>query len=99
MKEVITAIITMRIIIQFIGQSAGVMYWHLRKPNDLRPYKMWLYPMPAVIGIIIWLFILFTSPWVYIASAAAIISAGVVVFYTIIWPRELRRNTTITQIT
>jgi fructoselysine transporter len=92
MKEVITAIITMRIIIQFIGQSAGVMYWHLRKPNDLRPYKMWLYPIPAVIGIIIWLFILFTSPWIYIASAAAIISAGVIVFYTIIWPRELRRN-------
>ncbi|HEY0245136.1 MAG TPA: amino acid permease [Mucilaginibacter sp.] len=91
MKEVITAIITMRIIIQFIGQSAGVMYWHWRKPADLRPYKMWLYPLPAIIGIVIWLFILFTSPWIYIASAAAIITAGVIVFYTVIWPREGKR--------
>jgi amino acid transporter len=91
MKEVITAIITMRIIVQFVGQSAGVMYWHLKKPADLRPYKMWLYPLPAVIGIIIWLFILFTSPWLYIAAAAAIISAGIVVFYTVIWPREKGR--------
>jgi len=91
MGEVITAIITMRIIIQFVGQSAGVMYWHWHKQNDLRPYKMWLYPLPAIIGIIIWLFILFTSPWVYIASAAGIIGVGAVVFYTVMWPREKRR--------
>lgn len=80
MKEVITAIITMRIIVQFIGQSVGVIYWHLTKPADTRPFKMWLYPMPAVIGIIIWLFILFTSPWVYIAGAGGIILAGVIIF-------------------
>lgn len=97
MKEVITAIITMRIIIQFIGQSVGVMYWHSRKPADLRPYKMWLYPLPAIIGIIIWLFILFTSPWIYIASAAAIIAAGVVVFYTVLLPRKGNPNKTIAQ--
>jgi fructoselysine transporter len=88
MKDVITAIITMRIIIQFIGQSVGVIYWHKNKPDDMRPYKMWLYPLPAIIGIIIWLFILFTSPWIYIASAAAIITAGIIVFYTVIWPKE-----------
>jgi len=92
MKEVITAIITMRIIIQFIGQSAGVMYWHWHKPTDLRPYKMWLYPLPAIIGIIIWLFILFTSPWMYIAGAAVIITAGVLVYFTVILPRERRRK-------
>ena len=63
MKDVITAIIVMRIIVQFVGQSSGVIYWHITKPNDVRPYKMLLYPLPAVIGIIIWLFILFTSPW------------------------------------
>jgi amino acid transporter len=83
MKEVITAIITMRIIVQFIGQSIGVIYWHLRKPADIRPYKMLLFPMPAIIGMIIWLFILFTSPWIYIASAAAIIATGIIVFYAI----------------
>jgi fructoselysine transporter len=91
MSEVITAILTMRIIVQFIGQSAGVMYWHKKKPNDLRPYKMWLYPLPAIIGIIIWLFILFSSPWKFLVGAACIITLGIIVFYTVIWPREKKR--------
>lgn len=83
MKEVITAIITMRIIVQFLGQSVGVLYWHYHKPDDNRPYKMWLFPLPAIIGIIIWLFILFTSPWIYIAGASAIIALGVIVYYVV----------------
>ncbi|RKR81408.1 amino acid/polyamine/organocation transporter (APC superfamily) [Mucilaginibacter gracilis] len=88
MKEVITAIITMRIIVQFVGQSVGVLYWHWHKPTDERPYKMWLFPLPAVIGIIIWLFILFSSPWVYIAGAAGIILLGVVVYTTVLLPQK-----------
>jgi fructoselysine transporter len=87
MKEVITAIITMRIIVQFVGQSVGALYWHYSKPNDERPYKMWLFPVPAVVGIIIWLFILFTSPWVYIAGAMGIIMVGVVLYNTVLAPR------------
>lgn len=88
MKEVITAIITMRIVVQFIGQSAGVIYWHATKPKDERPYKMFAYPLPAIVGIIIWLFILLTSPAFYLLAAGGIISAGVVVFYLVMWPRE-----------
>ena len=91
MKEVITAIITMRIIVQFIGQSVGVLYWHLHKPDDERPYKMWLFPIPAVAGIIIWLFILFTSPRGYIAAAAGIILVGVVVYVTIMLPQKRKQ--------
>lgn len=90
MKEVITAIITMRIIVQFVGQSAGVLYWHWKKPADERPYKMWLFPLPAVIGIIIWLFILFTSPWIYIGAAAGIILAGIVIYFIVIEPQKTK---------
>ncbi|WP_461451516.1 APC family permease [Mucilaginibacter sp.] len=90
LTEVITAILTMRIIVQFVGQSSGVLYWHWKKPKDIRPYKMWLFPLPAIIGIIIWLFILFTSPWVYIAGAAGIIIAGIIIYITIIEPQKAR---------
>jgi len=99
MGDVITAILTMRIVIQFIGQSAGVMYWHKMKPDDLRPYKMWLYPLPAIVGIIIWLFILFSSPVKFLIGAACIITFGIIVFYTVIWPREKKRNLATTQTT
>jgi len=97
LSDVITTILTMRIVVQFIGQSAGVMYWHKKKPHDIRPYKMWLYPLPAVIGIIIWLFILFTSKWQFIVFAAITIAAGITVFYLVMWPREKKRNAAIAQ--
>lgn len=89
MKEVITAIITMRIIIQFLGQAVGVLLWHKHKPQDIRPYKMWLFPVPAVIAIIVWLFILATSPLFYILLACGIIVTGLILYY--FWQRKMGR--------
>jgi amino acid transporter len=77
MKEVITAIITMRILIQFISQAVGVIIWHRSKPDEERPFKMPLFPIPAILSIIIWLFIFFSSDWMFIAFAAGIIVIGV----------------------
>lgn len=92
LSDVITAILTMRIIVQFVGQSVGVLYWHWLKPNEYRPYRMKLFPLPAVVGIIIWLFILFTSPWPFIAGAAVIISAGALIYFFVIEHQKNRRQ-------
>jgi Amino acid transporters len=59
MEEVITAIIIMRIIVQFLGQSVGIIAYHLRYPQEHFPYRMWWYPLPALTGIAVWLFIFF----------------------------------------
>jgi fructoselysine transporter len=89
MKEIITAIVTMRIIIQFLGQAFGIIWWHYHKPKDVRPYKMWLFPMPAIIAIIVWLFILLTSPLFYIATAGGIILTGLIIYF--FWQRRAGR--------
>jgi amino acid transporter len=91
LSDVITAILTMRIIVQFVGQSVGVLYWHWLKPNEGRPYRMKLFPLPAAVGIIIWLFILFTSPWPFIAGAAVIIAAGALIYFFVIEPQKNRQ--------
>lgn len=80
MQDVITAIVTVRILIQFVSQAIGVIAWHYSKPNEERPYKMPLFPIPAVISITIWLYILFSSKWTYIAAAIALIVAGLALF-------------------
>ena len=80
MKEVITAIIVMRILIQFVSQAVGIIAWHYRKPAEPRPFKMPFFPVPAVLSIIIWLFIFFASGWAYIAFAIGIIAVGLVLF-------------------
>lgn len=84
LQDVIKAIITMRILVQFVGQSAGVIYWHYNKPKEERPYKMKWFPVPAILGIIIWLFIMFTSDFKFIAGAIGIITLGAIVYVTIV---------------
>ena len=80
MKEVITAIIVMRILIQFVSQAVGVIAWHYSKPDEPRPFKMPLFPLPAILSIIIWLFIFFSSEWIYILFAFGIIGIGLVLY-------------------
>jgi fructoselysine transporter len=78
--DAISAILAMRILVQFIAQSAGVVL--LRKnqiPNQ--PYfKMWLYPLPVILSIGIWLFV-FYSTGRYALLGMALTLVGVGVFY------------------
>jgi fructoselysine transporter len=80
LKDVITAIIVMRILVQFIGQSVGVIYLRQKNRNLHLPFKMWFYPLPAVTGIVIWLFIFFSSDFPFIAGALGVIFLGVIIF-------------------
>jgi len=79
--DVITAILMMRILIQFVSQAVGVIAWHYRAPDEERPYKMPLFPLPAIISILIWMFIFFSSDLKFIIGAICIIVSGTVVYY------------------
>jgi len=91
MKDVISAIIIMRILIQFVSQAVGVIVWHHRKPADERPYRMPLFPLPAIISILIWMFIFFSSEVKFIAFACGIIVLGLALFMVkerLVYPRR-----------
>ena len=45
---VIDALIATRILVQFIGQIAGVVLLRRRAPEMARPFRIWLYPVPLV---------------------------------------------------
>ena len=79
--DVITAILMMRILIQFVSQAAGVIAWHYRKPGEERPYKMPLFPVPAILSIIIWMFIFFSSDLKFIIGAICIIVSGTIAYF------------------
>ena len=79
--DVITAILTMRILVQFVSQGIGLIRWHYKKPGDERPYKMPLFPIPAILSILIWLFIYSCIKWEYILGSLSIISVGVLTYY------------------
>ena len=54
LKTVIAAILAMRLLVQFIGQAVGVMLLRKRWPAERLPFKMWLYPAPAVLTMAGW---------------------------------------------
>jgi amino acid transporter len=94
LKEVISAILAMRIIIQFIGQAVGIMILRRKKPSSFFPFKMWLYPLPALIAIIMWIGLFFSTGMYFAIGGIVVISIGAVVFfirsyYKKDWPFEL----------
>lgn len=80
MSEIITAIIVMRILVQFLGQSLGLLLYHQRKKEEIFPYRMRLYPLPPVVAIVVWGFIFCSAEARYILGAVGVIAAGVLLF-------------------
>jgi amino acid transporter len=54
LKQVIAGILAMRLLVQFIGQSVGVILLRRRWGTERLPFKMWLYPLPAVLTMMGW---------------------------------------------
>ena len=79
--ETISAILMMRILIQFVSQTVGVLIWHYKYPKDERPFKMPLFPLPAILSIIIWMFIFFTNETKFQVYALLIVGTGIVAYF------------------
>lgn len=48
--DVIAALVVIRIMVQFLAQTIGVIVLRIRKPDMDRPFRMWLYPLPALLA-------------------------------------------------
>ncbi|TDN36186.1 APC family permease [Hymenobacter sp. UV11] len=53
--EVISAILAMRILVQFVGQAVGLVLLRRRRGTASLPFKMPLYPLPVILVVIVWL--------------------------------------------
>ena len=61
LDAVISAIIACRILVQFLGQNVGLMYYRKMNPDRRMPFRMWLYPIPCWIAFAGWSFIFGTK--------------------------------------
>jgi amino acid transporter len=82
---VIDALIATRILVQFVGQIAGLVLLRRDRPDMPRPYRMWFYPLPAVLALAGWLFIFVTTPKDVIVWSLGLLGAGVGSFF--VWSR------------
>ena len=82
---VIDALIVTRIVVQFMGQVVGLMVLRRRAPDLPRPYRMWLYPMPALVALLGWIFVFLTTQPQVIGFGLGVLLLGCVAFLLWSW--------------
>jgi amino acid transporter len=82
---VIDALIVTRILVQFMGQIVGLILLRRQAPDMARPYRMWLYPVPAVIALAGWIFVFATTQVRVILFGVGVLALGFVAFMLWSW--------------
>jgi amino acid transporter len=86
---VIDALITTRILVQFIGQIIALSLLRRNAPDMPRPFKVWLYPIPNLIALFGWIFLFATSGPEVIAFGLGTLLLGIAAFFA--WARWTHR--------
>lgn len=58
LRHVVQGILSIRAGIPFIAQIIGAVVLRIAQPDRPRPFRMWLYPIPAIVALALWIFIL-----------------------------------------
>jgi fructoselysine transporter len=88
LQDAISSVLAMRIIVQFIAQAVGVVLLRERFGTKDLPFKMWLFPVPVILSIAIWVFLFISTGW-FALWGSLIASAGVLVYFV---TRNIRKN-------
>jgi len=90
LDQVITALITSRILVQFLTQVFALHYLRTRRPEIPRPFRMWLYPLPSVIALVGWTYVFAASGARYIAFGLLTLVAGAGAYW--LWLKTSERR-------
>ena len=86
---VIDALIVTRILVQFMGQAFGLILLRRRAPDMPRPYRMWLYPIPALVALLGWIFVFATTQVAVILFGVGVLALGCLAF--LLWSWNTKR--------
>jgi amino acid transporter len=97
--QIITALLLVRILVMFVAQIVGLLLLRKRHPGVRRPFRMWLYPLPALFAMVCWLYIFFVQAfdpqgWLYMLYVVAVIGTGTILYMVLArrqryWPFAL----------
>ena len=88
--QIITALILARILSMFVAQIVGLLIYRKYRPDAPRPFRMWLYPFPALLALVGWL-VVFVTPglqpggWRFMAYAFGTIGLGFAAYLAMAW--------------
>jgi len=80
LRLVVASILTLRILVQFVGQAVGLLYYHRKHPRAAFPFRMWFYPLPALIAIALWLWLFVSRPAAAVVNGLGVLAIGCIVY-------------------
>lgn len=81
LSEVIGSLIATRVLIQYLPQTIGFFLLRRRQPDLVRPFRMWFYPLPGLISIAGWVYVLITAAPRSLIFAGAVFVVGSTAYF------------------
>jgi len=81
LNEVIGGLVATRVLIQYLPQTVGFFLLRFRAPQLQRPFRMWFYPVPGIISLFGWLYVLATAERKSIFFALAVFAVGSAAYF------------------
>ena len=91
--QIITALMLARILSMFVAQIVGLLIYRKYRPDASRPFRMWLYPLPALFALGGWLGVFVTPAfepdgWKFMVYALGSIGLGFVAYLGLAWKKR-----------
>ena len=78
--QIIDWLVLLQIASQFVWQCAGVVLLRRYRRDIPQPFVMWLYPIPAVVALLLWIYVFVSAPIGGIVFAVAVTAVGVALY-------------------
>ena len=85
LDQVIKALMAARILIQFIGHTIALFLIRARRPDIVRPFSMWAYPLPAIVSLVGYIYVFLSLGPSFILFGIGTLLLGVAAYLTIAW--------------
>jgi amino acid transporter len=79
--QLVSWLIQVQILLQFIWQCAAVILLRRYRPDVVKPFRMWLYPLPALVSLAMWIYIFLSAPAAGVAFSAAFLAMAVAAYF------------------
>lgn len=89
LTTVINMLVAVSVLLQSVAQIAALTVLRKRQPRLARPYRQWLYPLPSVIALVGWLYVLYATDRQSQVLSSAWLAIGLVAF--LFWARVQRQ--------
>ncbi|HEV2720419.1 MAG TPA: amino acid permease [Thermoanaerobaculia bacterium] len=81
LREVVQGLVSIRVLIPFIAQVIAAVVLRVREPDRPRPFRMWLYPLPAIVALGLWTYVAVSPEKGLKVSGLYVLAAGCLFYF------------------